>query len=156
MMDGTLAAALEREHHEIDRGIETFLSRRADEAFSVQSLTDALEALRRHIYLEEELVFPALRDAGMVAPVFVMLREHGEMWRTLDELEAELSADRTGPASALCTELVSQLEAHNAKEETILYSQADAVLPATTSADLRVFLDSGQTPEGWRCQRARS
>ena len=155
-MDGTLAGALEREHREIDRGIDAFVSRRADEAVPVESLTSALEALRRHIYLEEELVFPALRDAGMVAPVFVMLREHGEMWRTLDALEAELGAGRADAASALCTELVSQLEAHNAKEETILYAQTDAVVPATTSADLRAFLESGRRPEGWRCQRAPS
>ena len=44
----------------------------------------AMESLRRHIFLEEQLLFPPLREAGMIAPVLVMLREHGEIWQSLD------------------------------------------------------------------------
>ena len=89
MATNTLAAALEHEHREIDEGIETFTSGRANGAAYSRPSTRAIrDALRRHIYLEEEFLFPPLRVAGMIAPIFVMLREHGEMWKTLDALEA--------------------------------------------------------------------
>jgi iron-sulfur cluster repair protein YtfE (RIC family) len=148
----TLAAALEREHREIDAGVEAFLDAEDADAAETASLTRALAALRRHIYLEEAFLFPPLRDAGLVAPIFVMLREHGELWRTMAELEGERTAHaRRG----LCRQLLAQLEKHNSKEEPILYPHADTALPADADAELRAFLASGRTPDGWVCSGAR-
>ena len=90
MPANSLAAVLEREHHDIDNGIEAFAALLAAGEVDAEPLRRAAGALRRHIYIEEALVFPPLRDAGLVAPVFVMLREHGQLWRTLDALDAEL------------------------------------------------------------------
>jgi regulator of cell morphogenesis and NO signaling len=155
MSEDTLAAALEREHREIDEGIEAFTAGRAGGTADPGPLTRAMDALRRHIYLEEEFVFPPLRAAGMMPPVLVMLREHGEIWKTMDELEAALEKDAAGDdVLALCTELTPRLQAHNEKEEPIIYPQADAVLSEETAGRLREFLASGVMPEGWVCQRA--
>src|SRR5690348_4105838 len=86
----TLAAALEREHREIDAGIECFASgsRHGD----ALSLSGAIRALRRHIYLEEEFLFPSLREGAQAlsAAVPAMLREHGQLWDVLDLLEREI------------------------------------------------------------------
>ena len=156
-MNGILAKALELEHREIDAGIAAFTSRRAADQVEPHPLTEAIAALRRHIYLEEEFLFPPLRQAGMMPPVFVMLREHGEMWKVLDVLEAALGEDPGADAVvALCDDLVPRLEAHNAKEEAILYARADAVLTDDANTELQAFLASGAMPEGWVCQRARS
>ena len=149
MDDGSLGAALEREHREIDAGIEAFAS-----GGGVESLTRAATALRRHIYLEEEFLFPALR-AELAVPTIVMVREHGELWRTLDRLESELAAGG-GDASVreLCRVLLALLDAHNAKEEPIFYTRADGGLTAAANAGLRAFLESGELPAGWVCQAA--
>jgi hemerythrin-like domain-containing protein len=156
-VSGILAKALEREHREIDAGIAAFTSRRAADQVEAGPLTEAIAALRRHIYLEEEFLFPPLRAAGMMPPVFVMLREHGEMWQVIDALEAALGEDRgADTVVGLCEELVARLEAHNAKEEAILYAQADAVLTDEAGANLQAFLASGAMPQGWVCERARS
>ncbi|TDB90361.1 hemerythrin domain-containing protein [Actinomadura sp. 7K534] len=159
-MDGeALSAALEREHREIDEGIESFTAALAEGRGDGVPLKRALEGLRRHIYLEEEFLFPPLQEAGLMAPVFVMLREHGELWRTMDRLEA---ATARGPANPhpegevreLCTELLGLLDRHNSKEEPILYPQADAVLEPGAIDHLRRFLASGRLPEGWACRQA--
>ncbi|HET7355342.1 MAG TPA: hemerythrin domain-containing protein [Nocardioidaceae bacterium] len=156
-MNGILAKALEREHREIDTGIAAFTSRRAADEVETEPLIAAIAALRRHIYLEEQFLFPPLRAAGMMPPVFVMLREHGEMWKVLDTLEGALREDPgADTVVSLCADLVPLLEAHNAKEEAILYAQADAVLSDQASAELQAFLASGRMPEGWVCERARS
>jgi regulator of cell morphogenesis and NO signaling len=157
MTEDTLAAALEREHREIDEGIEQFTVGRRGGTTDTGPLTRAMEALRRHIYLEEEFVFPPLRAAGMLPPVLVMLREHAEIWKNLDELDAALNDDAAGDdVLKLCAELTPRLQAHNEKEEPIIYPQADAVLSDAATAQLQAFLASGTMPEGWVCERART
>jgi regulator of cell morphogenesis and NO signaling len=156
MDSGILGAALEREHREIDQGIEEFSSAQAEGGHRVESLTRAMQGLRRHIYLEEELLFPSMGSA-LAIPMGVMLREHGEIWRTLDALESQLSeGDPTDSVLGTCRALMSQLDAHNSKEEPIFYTRADTALTTSTSAQLRSFLDLGRMPDGWVCQEARS
>jgi regulator of cell morphogenesis and NO signaling len=146
----SLASALEREHHEIDAGIAAFTASPGDP----RPLTRAIRALRRHIYLEEEFLFPLLGEAepGLRAPVFVMLREHAQIWTTLDLLEREPAP---GTALVLCRQLTVRLLHHNLKEEKILYPRADDTLPPAAAGRLRAFLGSGDMPEGWVCTKAR-
>lgn len=153
----TLAAALEREHHEIDAGVEEFLAARAGGEQKTEPLHRAIDALKRHIFLEESFLFPPLRKGGLMAPLLVMVREHGELWDTMDEIEAKLSA---APEQTLdeasCRTLLEQLAKHNSKEEQIVYPQADLLLDPTADAGLRAFINCGQMPDGWVCAKAKS
>ena len=152
----TVAEALEREHHEIDEGIETFAAAGGG-APDPRPLVRAVAALRRHIFLEEEFLFPPLRAAGLVMPVFVMVREHGEMWKLLDSLDEELSTEAPRSSVAdLLRDLQEQLAAHNAKEEQILYPQTEQALTWAARAELQELLSTGRTPEGWVCEALRS
>lgn len=162
MQSASLEVALEREHREIDEGIEAFTTASADGADAATlaaraaTLSRTIEALRRHIYLEEEFLFPAMR-VGFAIPIGVMLREHGEIWRTLDVLQAQLAEGGAAASiSETCEELMSQLDWHNAKEEPIFYTHADRSLSPAQSAELKTLLDSGQMPAGWVCQAAAS
>jgi len=152
----TVAEALEREHHEIDAGIEAFLAALDEGRPEPEPLRTAMEALRRHIFLEEEYLFPPLRNAGLFAPIFVMEREHGEIWQTMESLEAGLLAGvDAAMLTRACRDLLGRLERHNAKEEPIIYPHADTDLPAATHSALQAFIVSGQMPEGWVCSGAR-
>ncbi|MHB1433288.1 MAG: hemerythrin domain-containing protein [Streptosporangiaceae bacterium] len=146
----SLALALRREHQEIDAGIAAFTAPESDE----EALRRAIGALRRHIFLEEEFLFPLLRQAepGLSAPVLVMLREHAEIWPLLDELDHDPAA---GSGSDLVRQLTTRLLHHNLKEERVLYPRADATLSASDADRLRAFLASGDLPAGWVCLRAR-
>lgn len=153
MTEGTLSQALEREHREIDGGIEEYVASGA--SGDPVPLLRAMEGLRRHIYLEEEFIFPPLRDAGMTMPVFVMLREHGELWDAMDGLERLLASDASPrDHQETCRGLLAMLDNHNSKEEPVIYPQADAVLAPEASARLHAFIESGRMPEGWRCEQA--
>jgi hemerythrin-like domain-containing protein len=147
----TLTAALEREHHEIDTGVIAFRDSLDLDAPRTEELTAAVAALRRHIYLEESFLFPPLRAAGMLPPVLVMLREHGEIWRLLDALDR---SPRPDDARELCDELLTLLTEHNAKEEPIIYPQGEHVLSDEAKQQLHRFIDSGEMPEGWVCAQA--
>lgn len=155
MSTGLLSAALEREHREIDGGIEAFTAGTATGVYDDGALLAALSALRRHIYLEEAFLFPPLRGAGLMMPVMVMEREHGELWDLMDTV-TDLHDGGAAPAELVstCTALLSALDRHNSKEEPIIYPQADAALDASTTANLQDFIASGTTPDGWVCARA--
>ncbi|NLG19898.1 MAG: hemerythrin domain-containing protein [Actinomycetales bacterium] len=167
-MENTLTEALEREHDEIDAGLEAFAEGLAAGTFREDDLSRAATALRRHIYLEEEFLFPPLRAAGMLPPVLVMLREHGEIWRTLDALEVEANRLKetvgpdvgehpvagSGEAADTCRDLLEILAEHNAKEEPIIYPQGDVVLAPDVKQDLHDFILEGQMPQGWVCEQA--
>lgn len=143
-----IAAALIREHHAIDGGIEAFVADAADPT----PLREALGALRRHIYLEERFVFPPLKQQ-MMMPIFVMLREHGELWRGMDSIERALNAS-DADVQALCRDLLSLLDAHNSKEEPVIYPHVDLDLPEEQRAELAEFITVGTYPEDWVCEKA--
>jgi iron-sulfur cluster repair protein YtfE (RIC family) len=154
----SIADLLEREHHDIDAGIARVAAAASPADSDPEPLVTAMAKLRRHIYLEEELLFPSLRAAGMLAPVLVMLREHGQIWSTMDQVDRSLAGpgEDTAALVELLAELDGQLQRHNSKEEPILYPQADAALAPAAAAALREFLASGQLPDGWVCQQPAS
>lgn len=152
-----LASALEQEHRDIDAGIEAYTAARDQGGDDVPALRRAMGALRRHIYLEEEFIFPTLKAGGLMAPVWVMLREHGEMWAVLDRIDAGLDDGATADAIATdCKTLLELTEAHNEKEEPVIYPHVDSALDDDAQSRLWTFLDSGSTPDGWVCERARA
>ena len=151
----TLSVALEREHHEIDEGLAAFIHKASEGDIDSRLLRAAFDKLRRHIYLEEALLFPSLRAAGLLGPVLVMLREHGEIWREMDAVQAQ---DRDGVPHddlvAATERLLEDLARHNAKEEPILYPQADLVVDGAQQDEVRQFIESGRMPDGWVAEQA--
>lgn len=140
----SLSSALEREHREIDAHIEAHIA-----SLDPAERSSAFTALRRHIYLEEEFLFPPLRDAGLVGPIFVMLREHGELWSAMDAIERLPEPE----SAAACAGLLERLAAHNDKEEPIVYPEVDKISQA--EAVLAMLADSTM-PDGWICEQART
>ncbi len=147
-MTSTPAQLLEQQHRDIDSGILGILEGDGDTA----ALGKALRLLREHIYLEEEVLFPPLEEAGLQMPVFVMKREHGEMWPLIEVLEVALEADP--PISTLkgrCRRLMQRLNVHNPKEEEVVYTSADKLPEA---AELLAALENARMPEDWTCATA--
>lgn len=150
-----LSEALEAEHKVVDAGIERFTHAVADGLPDTESLREVLDLLRRHIYVEEEFLFPPLREAGMVMPILVMIKEHGEIWNLMDQLE---TANRQSAAKSelisIANQLLELLERHNSKEEPIIYPQVDLTLSESVTAELNDFLAQGDMPAGWVCEKS--
>lgn len=148
MTSFVVGEALEHDHHEIDSDFQRFREGLERGEWLTESFEHAAEALRHHIYVEEELLFPVLRVGGLVAPVFVMLREHAEIWQALDATEAEIGRDPARALAAMAT-MFSVLEPHNSKEEQILYPASGQVLNADDTEAVRLVFQEGKRPEGW-------
>jgi hypothetical protein len=149
----SLSAALEEEHRAIDRDIEAFI---ASGGTAATALSTGIATLRRHIYLEEEILFPMLAPGGIQMPLFVMRREHGLMWPVMDVLEGGAAAG--AGADVLVEEtrgLLLQLQAHNPKEESIVYAAAEETLDEGQRRTFTAAFGEARLPAGWVCEAAR-
>ena len=151
-MDTTLPSRLLAvQHHQIDQGVAGIV----DGTGKPQTLAASLKLLREHLYVEEEALFPVLAGIGLTMPVFVMKREHGQMWPLICGLEAACVAG--ADADSLhedARQLLQQLKMHNPKEEQIVYAAADRYEPAHPDASLVEAMAAAHMPEGWACALA--
>ena len=152
----TLGENLEREHIEIDGRITSFGAGLAADELPTAAVVGALDDLRRHIYFEEELLFPALHEVGLVPPLVVMRQEHGEIWAIMDALTDGLTSGVDGShLRKLVDRLVAQLHEHNEKEEAVIYPAADQMIAAPAQEALIAKLADLQLPAAWVCEAAR-
>ena len=140
------SALLEQQHRRIDEGIKAALKGTAPRAV----LVEALLSLREHIHLEEAVLFPPLERAGLTMPIFVMQREHGQMWPLIQALTDAGDDARWQDAGR---ELFQMLQIHNPKEEQILYRAADELAQRDDGALIQA-LQAAQMPAGWVCAMA--
>lgn len=86
---------------------------------------------RRHLAMEEELLFPAVEAAtGMVdaGPTHVMRMEHEQMRGVLDQMAAAIERGDSQELLDQGDTLHILIQQHNVKEEGVLYPMAERAL----------------------------
>jgi len=128
-----LAAFFEQDHRDCD-------ARWADveELLDTQDVDAARPAwqkfntgMRRHIAMEEEVLFPAFESAakmGAGGPTAVMRMEHQQMRGLLDQIESAMESGDAEQAMDLGDTLLMLIQQHNIKEEGMLYPMAENIL----------------------------
>ncbi len=148
-----LHAVLAEDFPDIERAICDFLVQRGGADGATRNLRTAMETLRRHIYLEEEFLFPALAEADWAGPVFAMSKEHCELWSTLDRMEEHLSTQSPlREQQDVCRILRAEVERHLSKEDPIVFGHAEEALSPEGQSDLRHFAENLARPPGWQCR----
>lgn len=141
-------ALLQDEHNAIDAIVHAAYTATVE----LPVLSQAMQQLLRHFYLEEAIMFPPLLEAGLVMPVMVMQREHGEMWPFWERLVA---ACDTGTLDAAAKRqahnLYLRLRVHNPKEEEVVYAAADKYVVEHPDATMVADLQRAVVPVGWKC-----
>lgn len=87
--------------------------------------------MRRHIAMEEEVLFPAFELAvrmGSGDPTGTMRMEHKQMLGLLDQIDLAIELGDAEKAIEIGDTLLMLIQQHNTKEEGILYPQAEKVL----------------------------
>jgi iron-sulfur cluster repair protein YtfE (RIC family) len=104
----------------------------AGDAAGTEKAWSAFEhALRQHLAMEEEVLFPAFETAsGMTGggPTFVMRHEHQQMRGVLDQMAEAVRANDPDDLLAQGDTLHLLIQQHNAKEEGMLYPTAERFL----------------------------
>jgi len=88
------------------------------------------QALRQHLQMEEEVLFPAFEEAtGMSGgPTQVMRSEHRQMRGLLDQMAAAQAAGDHGELLDQGDTLLMLIQQHNQKEENMLYPMCEQAL----------------------------
>ncbi|HEY3173997.1 MAG TPA: hemerythrin domain-containing protein [Thermoanaerobaculia bacterium] len=128
-----ISEALSRDHERLARlEVAAFVARAAGDAKTAEKWYAAFSsALRRHIAVEEELLFPVFEKrlglSPSAGPTEAMRREHNEILRLLDQILRTIGDPAKLPdeARAAFHEL---LDKHHLKEEEILYPALDYAL----------------------------
>jgi len=134
-----LEATFKGNHREIDSRwaeVEAAVERADGEA--VATAWQRFDSgLRRHLAMEEEVLFPAFEAAtGMTGggPTFVMRSEHSQMRGVLDQMAAAMEKGDHGELVDQGDTLLLLIQQHNAKEEGMLYPMAERALAGQWSA----------------------
>jgi hemerythrin-like domain-containing protein len=88
-------------------------------------------SMRRHLAMEEEVLFPAFdARSGMAGggPVAVMKMEHQQMRGLLDQIGEAVESGDAGEAMDIGDTLLMLVQQHNVKEEGMLYPMAENTL----------------------------
>lgn len=110
----------------VEKAVDEGDAARAREAFAT---FDA--AMRRHLEMEESVLFPAFeaRMGSSMGPTQVMRMEHERMRGLLTQM-ASAAASNVETVVDLGDTLLMLVQQHNVKEEGVLYPMADRVLGA--------------------------
>jgi hemerythrin-like domain-containing protein len=121
---------LSSDHRELDQKLEEFQATPVSEMVLRRERFDRFATeLRRHIEVEERLLFPVFGEGEPSRRVLVdrMLDEHRRIEEVLQRIHLQLDV---GPVSTedLESELINVLWAHNAREEESVYPWFDTHL----------------------------
>ncbi len=144
-IESGLAAFFEQDHRDCDArwvDVEELLDTLdVDAARVAWQKFDA--GMRRHIAMEEEVLFPALESATRMdggGPTAMMRMEHQQMRGLLDQIESAMESGDAEQAMDIGDTLLMLVQQHNIKEEGMLYPMAENVL-AGSWAKLAALLD---------------
>ena len=87
--------------------------------------------IRRHLAMEEEVLFPAFESAASMGgggPTAMMRMEHQQMRGLLDQIESAMESGDSEQAMDIGDTLLMLIQQHNIKEEGMLYPMAENVL----------------------------
>ncbi|MCL4342542.1 MAG: hemerythrin domain-containing protein [Candidatus Thermoplasmatota archaeon] len=113
------------------------------------SFLEFVNNIRRHIYIEEEIIFPDLigLDSNLKGPISGLEMEHASLWMLMDRILEETASGEVRKSPKYLDEMERILAVHNAVESTNIYPKIK---------DERVpNLEQAALPEGWICRRLR-
>jgi iron-sulfur cluster repair protein YtfE (RIC family) len=141
----SITAFLSADHKRLTELWEgTLAAVEAEDFNTVHSRAAAFIAgLRRHISMEEQILFPAIEDktgAGDYGPTFAMRQEHRQIEHGLERLKHLVTVEERWTAIQAIEgqeiDLSALLRSHDGKEEAVLYPMADQILGASAAKDL--------------------
>lgn len=128
--EGSVSAVLGNDHRRLD-GILADVKRlvASGDPGTARSRFQAFrDGLERHIEAEEEALFPVFEELSGTrgaGPTAVMRMEHDELRKRMADLEGRLEAGAGADLTAHLAALTALIQAHNGKEERILYPASD-------------------------------
>ena len=142
MEDENVEYFMTKDHQDTNEILDTVLKDSIKGVVDRESIAKVTEMLRRHIYIEEEILFPKLPSDNDKDVEFLEV-QHGEVFRFLKSLNSSNNADLIKDISKKLLDLLIE---HNAFEESFIYGNFEKLDAA--------FIEKITFPVGWKCRYA--
>ena len=142
MEDENVEYFMTKDHQDTNEILDTVLKDSIKGVVDSESIAKVTEMLRRHIYIEEEILFPTLPSDNDKDIEFLEV-QHGEVFRFLKSLNSNNNADLIKDISKKLLDLLIE---HNAFEESFIYGNFEKLDAA--------FIEKITFPVGWKCRYA--
>ncbi len=138
-------------HRRIDQALRDLCASEAAFPVMKERMADVTSDLKRHLYVDEEFLFPLLEPGPMASRVAAAIAAHGELCEAMRKLEASRTeANLKEEASRL----LGMLHDHEFQEEFVLYQALDELVDRPDFPDLE-RLAREALPANWRCRAER-
>lgn len=142
----------EQDHQRLDSAIKGFRHSLEQGVPDRDYFNQLLQGLHRHIFWEEDLLFPLVKPSGAIETIEEFCTDHALIWKNLAELEVGLAQGvPCGQLEMTLNEMSEMLEAHNIDEERTIYAQADQLCDNHAATEFLDRVRVMDTPRDWRC-----
>ncbi len=145
MVKNIVTQYFEADHNRLDAAFASFQElKRESFPEAKQHFKVFFKGLKRHIVWEEDVLFPLFEKKSGTSqggPTFVMREEHRRIGALLDRIHEKVR--KADPSSDDDEEmLVEILEAHNHKEEQVLYPAIDQLITEREAAQIFLAMET--------------
>ncbi len=140
------------DHRELDVKLEKLLDIISKGEIDPVLFAQISKSLKRHIYIEEEEIFPSIseRSNELRQRIAGLEMEHASIWMLLDRVENEISVRNVEKSPKYIEEISSILVSHNEQEEDKVYP-----IISQNEKNSQKKITEYEVPEGWVCHRLR-
>lgn len=145
-------SSLINDHREVDNNLGKLTELISKGELDPELFKQISDSLKRHIYIEEEEIFPSLSqdDSDLRQRIQGLEMEHASIWMLLDRVGKEISVREIEISPKYIEEIISILKVHNIQEEEKVYPMI-----GTNGKFSKAQIHDYKIPEGWICHRLR-
>ncbi|MEL9970169.1 MAG: hemerythrin domain-containing protein [Metallosphaera sp.] len=143
-MSNSISLYMTNDHVKGDEELETSLveMRQGDLETASKNFESARKRIKLHIYIEEEILFPELKDADLSGWISELMMQHVAIWNLLDQIHVGM-LERDKEIETKLVLLIQLLKAHNSIEEHSIYKEFPDI-------DVIHKLSGAMIPEDWK------
>jgi len=149
-----IAEYFSEDHRKVEMLLESLLKSLQDQPKAQRAFEELERLLHKHIYCEEELLFPEVEARGLSGPTDVMRSEHGQISGLLAAIQKSLREGNM-TIKTFIDGLKDILAAHDLKEEGVLYPAADSMIEHESAKALLERVRNAVSPKDWKCRALR-
>ena len=141
------------DHQIVNTKIQEVLDFMEKGFMDTDKFSDVERSLKKHIYFEETILFPALDKGDLRIHQMIegLKMEHAALWKLMDVINKEIEEEKFVKSKKSLSEMLLILKTHNENEEGYIYNK----IVENTDVDV-VNIESLQLPNDFICEKLRN
>ena len=141
------------DHQIVNTKIQEVLDFMEKGFMDTDKFSDVERSLKKHIYFEETILFPALDKGDLRIHQMIegLKMEHAALWKLMDVINKEIEEEKFVKSKKSLSEMLLILKTHNENEEGHIYNK----IVENSDVDV-VNIENLQLPGDFICEKLRN